>query len=375
MLIGLLQISRIKNPNITETTTREAITENAEFKSLREDFVMIVIKKLELQVKIIVAEVEEYRKKTKPGNIAQVEIDKAKETIDELESLDSDSKKSINVNLTKAYQQILVQEEQNNKKTEELVANIEMYRNLATVGIQTIAFNHEIIDPVRFVKGTLTNLSNLYDDLSEKDKKKYIMQSLKRITHTLNWANRIKEFSSILAGADIVKKKRSVIDISKTMSDIKDSMSAIFDTLDITMCDPLIVGNVPEIKMNKASFESIFINLISNSVRALKKIRERKRTIKIKIFRHNNDILFHFEDNGYGISDKDREDIFTPFFTTYKDPNDRGTGMGLTIIKDIVETDYGGTVGLKKTIYEEDSMGNGMTMFVIRLPLSEMKSK
>ena len=374
-LIGLLRISRKKNPHIIETTTREAITENAEFKSLRDDFVMEAIKELEMQVGIIVDEAEEYAKKTKPGNIAQVEIDKAKERIDELESLDINSKKSINENLTKAYKQILEQEEQNNKKAEELTANIEMYRNLATVGIQTIAFNHEVIDPVRFIKGTLTNLSNLYDDLAEKDKKKYIMQSLERITHTLNWANRIKEFSSILAGADIVKRKRSVIDISKTMTNIKDSMSAIFDTLDITMNDSLIDGNVPEIKMNKASFESIFINLISNSVRALKKVRGRKRMIKIRIFRNNDDVLFHFEDNGYGISDKYRQDIFTPFFTTYKDPNDRGTGMGLTIIKDIVETDYGGTVGLKKTIYEEDDVGNGMTMFVIRLPLGEIKLK
>ena len=375
LLIGLLRISRKKNPHIIETTTREAITENAEFKSLRDDFVMKSIMELETQVKIIVDEAEEYAKKTEPSNIAQVEIDKAQEKINELESLDGKIKKAINVHLTKTYQQIIVQEKQNNKKAEELTANIEMYRNLATVGIQTIAFNHEIIDPVRFVKGTLTNLSNLYNDLTEKDKKKYIIQSLERITHTLNWANRIKEFSSTMAGADIVKRKRSVIDISKTMIELKDGLSAIFDTLDITMNDPLIDDNVPEIKMNKASFESIFINLISNSVRALKKIRGRKRMIKIRILRNNDHVLFHFEDNGYGISDKNREDIFTPFFTTYKDPDDRGTGMGLTIIKDIVETDYGGTISLKKTVYEEDDMGNGMTAFTIRLPINEMKAK
>ena len=374
ILIGLLEISRKKNPHIIETTTREAIKENAEFKSLKDDFVMKVIEELEIQVKNIVDEAEEYAKKTKPGNIAQVEIDRAREKIDESDSLNNYEKKLIDENLTKAYKQIIVQEQQNTKTSEELTANIEMYRNLATVGIQTIAFNHEIIDPIRFVKGTLTNLSNLYDELPEKDKKRYIMQSLERITHTLNWANRIKEFSSILAGADIVKRKRSVINISKTMNDIKDSLSAIFNTLDITMNDPIIDGNVPDIMMNKASFESIFINLISNSVRALKKVRDRKRTIKIKIFRNNDDILFQFEDNGYGISDKDIGDIFKPFFTTYKNPNDRGTGMGLTIIRDIVETDYHGTVGLKKTIYEDDSVGNGMTLFVIRLPLSEIKS-
>ena len=72
---------------------------------------------------------------------------------------------------------------------------------------------------------------------------------------------------------------------------------------------------------------------------------------------------------------KDIDDIFKPFFTTYKNPNDRGTGMGLTIIKDIVETDYHGTVRLKRTFYEADNKGCGMTTFEIKLPLSEVMPK
>lgn len=373
-LMGILQISRKKNPQIIETTTREAITENDAFQSLRDDFVKKAIDELEHQVGLIIKEEQEHARKTRPGNIAQIEIDRAVEKIDESESLDAYIKKSITANLTKANRQIREQEKQYDKKAEELVANIEMYRNLATVGIQTIAFNHEVIDPVRFVKGSLTNLSNLYDELPEEDKKRYVVQALERITHTLNWANRIKEFSSILAGADIVKRKRSVINISETMAAVTDGLSAIFDTLDITMDAPVVDGGVQEIRMNRASFESIFINLISNSVRALKRVRGRKRVIKIRSRTDKNDILFHFEDNGYGIPDKYSEDIFKPFFTTYKNPNDRGTGMGLTIIKDIVETDYGGMVRLKKTVCEEDSEGNGMTMFEIRLPLSEVRS-
>ena len=303
-LIGLVELSRGKNPQIIETTSRQALKENAEFQSLKDDFVMKVIGKLEVDVKKLISEAETYAKKTKPGNIAQVEIDRAKEKINEFGFLDDHEKHEIDSWLTMASKQIVLQEQQKEKTVEELTANIEMYRNLSTVGIQTIAFNHEIIDPIMFVKGALGNLDDLYDTLSDEDKKRFIVESLEKITHTLNWANRIKEFSSILAGVDITKRKRSVIDIPEIMSSLKNNLSAIFEAVGITMQDLIIDGDVPSIKMNRASFESIFINLISNSVRALKKVGGRKRMIAVKIYRRDPYIVFEFMDNGYGIPDQ-----------------------------------------------------------------------
>ena len=373
-LIGLIELSREKNPNIVETTSREAIKKNVEFQSLRDDFVMPTIEELEGQVKIQVEEEKQYEKKTRPGNIAQAQINHVKDKIEKID-FSPDDKKSISTYLTKAYKQIEEQKQQYEKNEDDLTSNIEMYRNLATVGIQTIAFNHEIIDPVRFVKGSLTNLNQFYDKLDDEKKKKYLLRSLERITHTLNWANRIKEFSSIMAGTDITKKKKSAISIEETIMGIKNSSSVIFDTLDITMHNSTIDGNIPNVIMNKASFESIFINLISNSVRALKKIRGRKREIKIKVWKDSSHVKIQFWDNGCGISYNNVDDIFKPFFTTYKSPSDVGTGMGLTIVRDIVETDYKGTITLKNTVYEKDSVGNGMTMFLIKLPLIEVVGK
>lgn len=372
-LIGMIEITRENNPDIVETTTREAIKENAEFRSLREDFAIRAIEEFEVHVGQIIAQEEEYAKKTKPGNIAQVEIEEAKEKIDEIKSLPTNQKESIKANLTKASNQVILQDQQRKKSEETLTANIEMYRNLATVGIQTIAFNHEIIDPVAFVKGKLETFYNSYDKISEKDKKRFILEALERITRTLNWADRIREFSSILAGVDVLKKKRSVIPISETLCDIRTSMLPILEVSHIEMQKPIVAGYVPDIRMNKASFESIFINLVSNSIKALNKVRDRKKTIKIHVSTSDAYITFRFEDNGYGIPDMHRDDIFRPFFTTYKSPGDRGTGMGLTIVKDIIETDYNGTVILQDTVCEEDERGEGKTAFLIRLPIREVK--
>lgn len=373
ILIGMIEITRENNPGIVETTTREAIKENAEFRSLREDFVMSAIEEFEYHVGQIITQEEEYAKKTKPGNIAQIEIERAQEKIDEVESLPLHQKESIKTNLTRASKQVTLQDRQNKKSEEMLVANVEMYRNLATVGIQTIAFNHEIIDPVAFVKGVLEILDNDRAGISEKDKKEFILEARKRIIYTINWADRIKEFSSILAGADVSKKKRSVISISKTLLEIRAGMLPILEASGIEMHEPVVAGYVPDIRINKASFESIFINLVSNSIRALKRVRNRTKTIKIHVSTSDAYILFRFEDNGYGIPDIYRDNIFRPFFTTYKSPDDRGTGMGLTIVKDIIETDYNGTVILQDTVCEEDDRGGGKTVFLIRLPIREVK--
>lgn len=372
-VIGTVDLSRSKNPQIIETTSREAITENAEFRSLKNKFLMEVIGEFETAVEEIIKEEEYQETQSNPANIAKLEIDRIQTMIGDYDTIKLEEKHEINSKLLMVSQQIQIQQQQNQKTEEELTANIEMYRNLATVGIQTIAFNHEIINPIRFIKATLTNLDSSYKDLTDDEKKTFITKSLERIIYTLNWANRIKEFSSILAGADNIKQKRSTINIDNTLFDLKNSLSLVLEQLHIVMDDPIIIGDVPRIKMNVASFESIFINLISNSVRALKKVR-RPRIINIKIYADSTDIIFEFEDNGCGISDDNKNRIFRPFFTTYKNPDDRGTGMGLTIVKDIVEIDYNGSIELDKTVDESKHSGKGMTKFIVRLPLKEVKT-
>ena len=62
-------------------------------------------------------------------------------------------------------------------------------------------------------------------------------------------------------------------------------------------------------------------------------------------------------DRGEGIQEENRENLFRPFFTTKKE----GTGLGLPIVKKIVEA-HGGVVSF------QPNQGKGVT-FVVRLPL------
>ena len=365
-LIGFLNLTRKNNPKIMETTTRQALRENYAFKSLKDDFVLPVIEVMENKVRIINKNEEESAKKVHHNNSAQAELAKVKNITSEL-PIDKHIKEIAIKKMNTIERHIISQETEYKKREENLSANLEMYRNLSTVGIQTIAFNHEIINPLNLMSLTLTNLIKKHNSIDHVKRTKYLEKCLNNTLTTLNWASHIKEFTSLLSDTNL-SRRQSVIKIKDLLQEIRKDMQPILSELDITMHEPIIVDLIPNITMNKASFESIFINLIANSVRSLKRV-DREGIIKVTVSQDKSNLRIEFEDNGYGIDDDDKDRIFNLFFTTYKNESDAGTGMGLTIIKEIIEDDYHGKIMLAETISEKTNPGRGMAKFLIRLPL------
>ncbi len=370
-LVGFLRLSRKNNPGIMETTTRQALRENSAFKSLKDDFVMPVIEEMETGVQKIVEEEEDLAKKVYHINTAMLEIERIQREVERL-PVKTGTKDRISSGLTKVSKQIMLQVKEDGRKEGRLLSNLEMYRNLSTVGIQTIAFNHEIIDPISFVKLSLTNLANQYSDMRPDERLESIRECRDKIASSLNWARHIREFASLLAGPDTPKRSHSVIRIDGSLRKIRENLSPVLGEVSITMHDPVVLGGIPDITMNKVAFESIFINLISNSVRSLRNV-ERSRDIMVSVSKDDTSIRFELKDNGCGIDEDIKDKIFRPFFTTYKSEGDMGTGMGLAIVKEIVEDDYNGKVTLAETVCEKTHPGRGMAKFLVRLPLDNVK--
>jgi len=90
-------------------------------------------------------------------------------------------------------------------------------------------------------------------------------------------------------------------------------------------------------KLDKTQLIRIVTNLVKNATQALDEVEDKK--IEVSVSDDDENIIISVADNGKGISDKDKEKIFEPKFTT----KSSGMGLGLGMVKNIVEA-YNGTI-------------------------------
>lgn len=92
---------------------------------------------------------------------------------------------------------------------------------------------------------------------------------------------------------------------------------------------------------NPLKLQQVFINLIKNSVDALKSTSQKEKEIKISIDESEAEQthIIKVTDNGPGIPEEHKENIFEMFYTTKE--LGEGTGLGLNISQKIIEAHHG----------------------------------
>ncbi|WP_019027011.1 sensor histidine kinase [Colwellia piezophila] len=110
---------------------------------------------------------------------------------------------------------------------------------------------------------------------------------------------------------------------------------------------------------NKNALTGAIQNLLHNSLQAISGEQTAVPVINIQVYSQANDLYLSFKDNGPGIDDKISDKIFKPFYTS----SCKGTGLGLAVVKSVVNAHQGEVSLLNQT-------GTG-AHFVIKLPLLE----
>lgn len=99
------------------------------------------------------------------------------------------------------------------------------------------------------------------------------------------------------------------------------------------------------IRGNEADFKMVAINLILNAVKAMSS----GGMLHIEASKTGEQISISFRDNGCGISPENLPHIFSPFFSQGKLGSDKGSGLGLSISKSIVEK-FGGSISVSSEL-------------------------
>ncbi|EPY2276416.1 ATP-binding protein [Clostridium sporogenes] len=241
--------------------------------------------------------------------------------------------------------------------------------------IKLLASNSTLKSEIYLMEKSMDNIEKvmgksyeLYMDVSQKDLDEALKTEIMEITKDIHEIK--KEFNLIVRGVNELTNTK----------ELKDSMN-YYEILDILRH----MINI-EIKNTKINFKigkgenfntiyhyyliSIFRNIIMNSIDALK-----DKDNGLIYLNHNsinidniNGHCFEIIDNGQGIDKEDKKYVFNPGFSTKIDFNtgDVNRGLGLSIVKDIVETKLNGFVTLKS------SKGKG-TKFMIFIPKDSLE--
>ena len=107
----------------------------------------------------------------------------------------------------------------------------------------------------------------------------------------------------------------------------------------------LEIDKTLEIVGDPIRFHKVIVNLLANAIDGCAAKVSGSRKIAVRLRKVGSKIRLQVEDTGIGMEPKQLKQIFTPFFTT-KGTGD-GMGIGLAIVKEVVEENLGGTIAIR----------------------------
>jgi len=213
-------------------------------------------------------------------------------------------------------------------KVKKLEEKLIISSRLAALGEMAAGVAHQIRNPLGIMK---VSAEMLRDNYSVKNKQ----ESFTKITHML--INEIDTLNLVIRNLLDFSRPRK---IKKNLYSIRRVIEQSLHNLPLDKYPRLniiteIKENVKDYPMDHSMMEQVISNLVLNSIQA----SPEESKIEIKAYMENEKMFIRIQDWGIGIEEKNKNQIFNPFFTTKAS----GTGLGLSIVHRIIEQ-HDGTI-------------------------------
>jgi PAS domain S-box-containing protein len=205
--------------------------------------------------------------------------------------------------------------------------------------------SHDLQEPLRMVVSYLSLLKRHYQD-------KLDLKGLEYLQFAVDGGERMKALiNDLLAYSKVETMALSIapVDMNAVVSKTLEVMELAINESEAEM----IVNHLPIIRADEFQMGQVMQNLISN---ALKFHGDRKIMIQISSSTGSKEHIFIVQDNGIGLDMKNSDRIFQMFQRLHTRDEYKGTGIGLSIVKKIIER-HGGRV------WVESELGKGATFF------------
>lgn len=356
--IGLVYITRDENPGLQDVLSRENMYDTPEFISLK-NFVNDAFNRY-TSIQLDSRKKKE-RKVKEEGQLALEGAQKALSTLafhltalkDSVAEADMTSMSAHKEGQYVAVQQQAATVVSSAQQTIEQLRNayrfykkqtdfrsreMQIYRNIATLGISAAMFGHEALNQTAEAKAILNEVFADYPTLiSTTDD---FLQLLTDLKEDLTLIDEKADFFRNYLQREKQDQSQYINVYSVLLKLLKQHENA-FTAINV----------IPSVKISgdesdyflwayEGDIESIFANLITNAYKALKRTHGKKE-FRFELNLSEGVFHIHAINDGQPIKKENRSKIFEPLFSTYSD----GTGLGLTIIQDTLFL-YQGTIKL-----------------------------
>ena len=245
------------------------------------------------------------------------------------------------------------------QRTRELASALEEVQQISKTKSEFIsAVSHELRTPLTSIKGYAAILMTGKVGQIPDQVKERLERINKQSDNLVKLINDLLDISRIESGRAEMQLIKT--DLSAMVDNVSDLLTPQLKEKDITLIRD-IDKDIPEVSVDPTQIERVFINLIINAI----KFTPEKGQITVKVKKDTDKLNISVIDNGIGIKKEDLNRLFDEFYRVENEINQnvKGTGLGLTLAKKIVEAHHG-----KMSVISEP--GKGAT-FYFTLPVEE----
>jgi len=233
-------------------------------------------------------------------------------------------------------------------KNEELVKLYTNKLEIMNSDLESFAYvaSHDLKAPLNVVNGLIELLIYKNSSLEFEKQMDYFQHIKSAINQMKMLISELLQFSLIGNNTDSFVD----VDVKQLISNIQGFLA---DKILLNQAE-FIIHTLPIVKANKTLFNELFMNLIGNAL--MYHTPDKPLIIEIGFMEKNSTFEFYVKDNGIGIAPENLEKVFIMFKRLNAQSEFKGTGIGLSLCKKIVESHHG-------KIWVESVIGEGSTFY------------
>lgn len=354
-LFGFVEILDDDGEMFEETSSREGLLENKAFKELQNfcyrTIVSCILPIAEARGRKQTTSQRDWNKELQSDNSAAAIKDAAERLAKLAEEARRRQEDSLyngdkhTDNTTQLANDIIAAANRQEVLRQQLIQELGLLRVLASLGLVIGEFTHEVRQNLG---SAYLNARNLVGILFDRESDKEVAEDL--FANIQSFRTYASYFDRSIS--DNVLRELAPQDLRPTVHNFANTIRSSAKRRGIEL-DEVIEGyDLLTPPMHSSELSSLLFNLYTNAQKAIRRSGKRGK-IQLKAGAEGENVYITFSDNGDGIPEQNRERIFNAFFTTStpvgqdatQEEELQGTGLGLKIVKDIVEG-YNGEICL-----------------------------